>query len=92
MKPANDNGPRRFIAQEAIDVRDLAERLGVDEDRMREFCLEHEEEISQAVGRSALDLVDELARLEGLIPAAEPEGQPGNDWAPLLGLTELAGD
>lgn len=68
MNPANDKGPPRYIAQTAIDIRALAEHFNVDEDRMREFCLEHEQEISQAVGKSAIEIVEELGALEGLVP------------------------
>ena len=75
MNPANDKGPPRYIAQKAIDVRELAEHFAVDEDRMRAFCIEHEGEISEAAGRSALEVVEELGMLEGLIPATASPGE-----------------
>lgn len=71
MNAANDKGPPRYIATKAIDVCELADHFRVDEDRMRAFLLEHEEEIAAAVGRSALEIVEELGALEGLIPLEE---------------------
>jgi hypothetical protein len=73
MISANDKGPPRFVATESVDVRELADYFSIDEDRMRTFCLEHEEEIGKAIRKSALDIVDELGHLEGLFPLTEPE-------------------
>ena len=72
MNSANDKGPPRYVATQAVDVRELAEHFGVDEDRMRAFCLEHEAEIAAAATQSALEVVEELGFLEGLIPLSEP--------------------
>lgn len=78
MKPANDKGPPRYVACRSVDVRHLAEHFGVDEDRMRAFCLAHELELEELLHRSALDFVEEFGLLEGLIPQAASE--PPEDW------------
>ncbi len=72
MIPANDKGPPRYVATQAVDIRELAEHFGIDEDAMRAFCLEHEEAITQALHRSALGIVEELGYLEGLFPLGDP--------------------
>ena len=87
MRVANDRGPVRYVSQKAIDVRELAEHFGVDEDQMREFCIEHEREISESAYRSAVDLVEEVGAFEGLVPMTDvvpPEWDDDED--PELGF------
>lgn len=80
VNPANDKGPPRYVARKAVDVRELADHFNVDEDRMREFCLKHEAEISEGAHRSALEFVEEFGKLEGLVPLAGDQEADGADW------------
>lgn len=83
MKAANDSGPRRYVAQQAIDMRELAEHFGIEEDRMREFCLNHEREISELARRSAIDFVEDFGKLEGIVPLMIDESPEGYTHNPL---------
>lgn len=88
MDPANDKGPPRYVARDAIDVRELAEHFGIDEDSMRDFCLKHEEEISAAASQGARGLLEEIGYLEGLIPLTVHLEPLPDTVAALAGLDE----
>lgn len=72
MKAANDIGPRRYVADRAVPVQELAGHLGIDEERVRDFFFEHDEEISFRVFDAVVDIVVEVGLREGLIPLEEP--------------------
>lgn len=67
MTPANDKGPQRYFAQDAVDVRDLSLQFLLDEDLVRQLCLEHHEEIRDAIRQIAYDAFEQIAYREGAI-------------------------
>lgn len=71
MNAANDRGPPRYVFDQTIDVRKIAEHFSIDEDRMREFLLDHEKEISEEIFRFAIELIEEIGMQNGIIPIEE---------------------
>lgn len=72
VRAANDMGPSRYLGRRAIPVRELAGHLELDEESLRDFFFEHDEEISFRLFEAAVDIVVELGLREGLIPLEEP--------------------
>ena len=72
MRAANNAGPGRYVGERAILVRELAGRLELGEEEVRDFFHRHDKEISARLLEATVDIVEELGLREGLIPLKEP--------------------
>lgn len=77
ISAANDCGPKRI--EDIIDIEFIADRLGLTEYELIEFCRRHEQTMQILMHQSALEMVEEIGYREGLLTLTDEDPPPIGD-------------